>query len=167
MPLGDPMDVSGNIAKLRHEGKPMAQAIAIAMHLKKEHEAKKKVGKVFANEESSKLKAHGKERARSESPSKKMEKMSVKEERKEHSANGAAAKPKEKKRSGKKHKEMAHRMSAYKHMEKEMKHKQKASEHPERKEHHMQKEKHHAAKKQKHEQKGGLPSSPTQASASY
>jgi len=106
MPLGDPMDVSGNIAKLRHEGKPMAQAIAIAMHLKREHEAKQKIGKVFANQESSKLKMHGKERnERSESPSKKMEKMNIK-------------------RSGKKHKELSHRMRAYKHQEKEMKHRQ-------------------------------------------
>lgn len=42
MPLGHPEDVGGNIRKLRHEGKPMAQAIAIALHLKRDHEAKMK-----------------------------------------------------------------------------------------------------------------------------
>jgi len=128
MPLGDPNDVAGNIAKLRLEGKPMAQAMAIALHMKREHEHKKKVGHVYEKEGSEMKKAAGKDRRddiRSElSEEPKMEKM---------------------KRGDKRHKMRKHESKVAKHHAKALKH-HKMAENGEKADHHKAKEEHHHKK---------------------
>jgi len=142
MPLGDPNDVAGNIAKLRLEGKPMAQALAIALHMKREHEAKKQVGHKYEQEASSMRKAAGKERHMEEPNGKKeSKKESMKEESME-----SQKEPKKHKR----HKVQKHEAKALKHHEKALKHHAMAEKGDEKAEHHKAKEAAHHQKVMSH-----------------